>query len=100
MRRSAPSSITDPLLFTVHEKERGREQFASLRTEVAMSGKLAAILMAPGWGSKVILEVKNVCSASGRGGGNFTKSSPETTATEEPKKEGMACQPFLPLTGG
>jgi len=41
-------------------KERGREQLASLRIEAVMSGKWAAILSASGWGSRVVLEAKNL----------------------------------------
>jgi len=81
--RSVPSSDTKPLSLTVQVKERGREQLASLRTEAAMSGKWAAILSASGWGSKEVLEAKNLRTASGRGGGDFVKTSPDTTATEE-----------------
>jgi len=66
-------------------KERGREQLASLRTEAAMSGKWAAILSASRWGSKVVLEAKNLRTAWGRGGGDFVKTSPDATATEEVK---------------
>jgi len=58
-----PSSDAEPLSLTVQLKERGREQLASLRTEAAMSGKWAAILSASGWGSKVVLETKNLRTA-------------------------------------
>jgi len=78
-----PSSDTEPLSLTVQVKEMGREQLASLRTEAAMSGKWAAILSASGWGSKVVLEAKNLRTAWGRGGGDFVKTSLDTTATEE-----------------
>jgi len=81
--RSVPSNDTEPLSLTVQVKERGREQLASLRTEAAMSGKWAAILSASGWGSKVVLEAKNLRTAWGRGGGDFVKTSPDATATEE-----------------
>jgi len=64
-------------------KERGREQLASLRREAAISGKWAAILSASGWGLKVVLEAKNLRTAWGRGGGDFIKTSPDATATEE-----------------
>jgi len=67
----------------VQVKESGREKLASLRTEAAMSGKLAAILTASGWGSKVVLEAKNLRTAWGRGGGDFIKTSLDATATEE-----------------
>ena len=80
---SVPSSDTEPLSLTVQMNERGREQLASLRTEAAMSGKWAAILSASGWGSKVVLEAKNLRTAGGRGGGDFIKTSPDATATEE-----------------
>jgi len=78
-----PSSDTEPLSLTVPVKERGREQLASLRTEAAMSGKWAAILSASGWCSKVVLEAENLRTACGRGGGDFIKTSPDATATEE-----------------
>ena len=64
-------------------KERGREQLASLRTEAAMSGKWAAILSASGWGSKVVLEAKNLRTAWGSGGGDLVQTAPDATATEE-----------------
>jgi len=95
-----PSSDTEPLALTVQVKERGREQLASLRTKAAMSGKWAAILGASGWGSKVVLEAKNLRTAWGRGGGDFVKTSPDTTATEEAEAEAFPCRPFFPLAGG
>jgi len=98
--RSAPSRETEPLSFTVQEKERGREQFDSLRMEAAMSGKWAAILTASGWGSRVILEAKNLHTAWGRGGGGFIKTSRDATATEEAKTDCLVERPFLPLVGG
>ena len=64
-------------------KERGRDQLASLRTEAAMSGKWAALLSTSGWGSKVVLEAQNLHTAWGRGGGDFVKTSPDATGTEE-----------------
>jgi len=60
---SALSNETEPVSFTVQEKEGGREQLGSLRTEAAMSGKWAAILTASGWGSRVVLEAKNLLTA-------------------------------------
>jgi len=81
--RSVPSNDTETLALTVQVKERGREQLASLRTEAAMSGKWAAILSASGWGSKVVLEAKNLRTAWGSEGGDFVKTSPNATATEE-----------------
>jgi len=48
-----------------------------------MSGEWAAILTASGWGSKVVLEAKNLRTAWGRGGGDFINTSPDATATEE-----------------
>jgi len=81
--RLVPSNDTEPLSLTVQVKERGREQLASLRTEAAMSRKWAAILSASGWGSKVVLEAKNLRTAWGRGGGDFVQTSPDPTATEE-----------------
>ena len=77
-----PRSDTEPLSLTVQVKERGREQLTSLRTEAAMSGKWAAILSGAGWGSKVVMEAKNLRRAWGRGGGDFVKASPDATATE------------------
>jgi len=47
----------------MQEKERGREEFASLRTEAAMSGKWAVILIASRCGSRVVLEAKNLRKA-------------------------------------
>jgi len=67
----------------VQVNERVREQLASLRTEAAMSGKWAAILSTAGWGSKVVLEAKNLRTAWGRGGGDFVKTSPDASTTEE-----------------
>jgi len=84
--RLVPSSNTESLSLTVQVKERGREQLASLRTEAAMSGKWAAILSASGWGSKMVLEAKNLRTAWGRGGGDFIKASPDATATEEAER--------------
>jgi len=81
--RSVPRRDTEPLSLTVQVKESGREQLASLRTEAAMSRKWAAIFSASGWVSKVVLEAKNLRTAWGRGGGGFTKTSPDATATEE-----------------
>ena len=95
-----PSSDTEPLSLTVQVKERGREQLASLRTEPAMSGKWAAILSTSGWASKVVLEAKNLRTAWGRGGGDFVKTSPDATATEEAVAEPCASGPFFPLAGG
>ena len=69
-----PRSDTEPLSLTVQVKERGREQLASVTTEAAMSGKWAAILSASGWGSKVVLEAKNLRTSWGRGGGDFVKT--------------------------
>ena len=98
--RSAPSSETEPLSFNVQEKERGREQFASLRTGVAMSVQWAAILVASGWGSNLVLEAKNLCTDWGRGGGGFIKTSPNATAIEEAEAGGFARWPFFPLVEG
>jgi len=81
--RSFLRSDTEPLSFTVQVMESGSEQLASLTTEVAMSGKWAAILSASGWGSKVVLEAKNLWTAWGTGGRDFIKASPDATATEE-----------------
>ena len=85
---------------TVQVKESGREQLTYLRTEAAMSGKWAAILGASGWGWKVVLEAKNLQTAWGRTGGDFVKTSPDATATEEPEPEAFACRPFFLLAGG
>ena len=100
MRRSAPSRVTEPLSFTMQEEERGRGHFTSLRTEAVMSGRWAAILVPDRWGSKVILEVKNLHSPQGRGGGGFITTSPNVTATEGAEKRGLACRPFSLLVGG
>jgi len=97
---SVPSSDTEPLLLTVQVKERGREELASLRTEAVMSGKWAAILSASGWGSKVVLEAKNVRTAWGRGGGDFVKASPDATAMEEAEAGLIVWRHFFPLAGG
>jgi len=94
-----PSNDTEPLSLTVQVKERGREQFASLKKEAAMSGKWAAILCASGSGSKVDLEAKSLRTAWGRGGGDFVKTSPEATAMEEAETGPLAWQPFFPLVG-
>jgi len=64
-----------------------------------MSGKWAAILDASGWGSKVVLEAKDLRTGWGRGGGGFEKTSPDATATEEAVTEAFACRPFFPLAG-
>jgi len=74
--------VTEPLSFTVQEKESSREHFASRRTVGEMSGKWAAILIASGWGSNLVLEAKHLHSAWGRRGGGFIKTTPDTTATE------------------
>ena len=66
-----PRSDTEPSILTVQVKNRGRKQLVSLRTEAAMSGKWAAILSASGWGSKAVLEAKNLPTAWGRGGVDF-----------------------------
>jgi len=63
--------------------ERGREQLGSLRTEAAMTWKWAAILSASGWGSKVVLQGKDLRTAWRRGGRDFVKASTDATATEE-----------------
>ena len=81
-----PSSDTEPLSLTVQVKERGREKLASLRTVAAMSGKWAAILSASGWGSKVVLEAKNLRTAWAREGGDFVITSPDATTTEEAER--------------
>jgi len=94
-----PSNDTEPLSLTVQVNERGREQLASLRTEAAMSGKWAAILSASGWGSKVVLEAKNLRTAWGRGGGGFVKTTPDASATEEAETGAVTSRPFFPLTG-
>jgi len=78
-----PSGDTKPLSLTMQVKERGREQLASLRTEAAMSGKWATIMTTSGWGSKVVLEAKNLQIAWGIGGGDFVTTSPDATSTEE-----------------
>jgi len=39
-------------------------------------------------------------SACGRRGGDFTKTSADTTAIEEGETQGLAYWPFLPLRGG
>jgi len=88
--RSPPSNETESLSFTVQEQERGRELFASLKTEAAMSGKCAAILIASGCGSRVVLEAKKMRTACGRGGVGFTKASLDATATEEAVAAGFA----------
>jgi len=98
--RSVPSNDTEPGSLTVQVKERGREQLASLRTEAAMSGKWAAILSPSGWGSRVVLEAKNLQIAWGRGGRDFVKTSPHATATEEAETGPFASRPFFPLAGG
>ena len=36
----------------------------------------------------------------GRGGGDFVKTSPDATATEEAEAEAFVCRPFSPLAGG
>jgi len=64
-----------------------------------MLGKWPAILSASGWGSKVVLEAKNVRTAWGRGGGGLVKTSPDATATEEAETGPLAWPPFFPLAG-
>ena len=99
MWRSDPKRDSEPISFMAQKRDRGREQFTSLRTEAAMSGKRAAILTGCGYGPKVVLEAKNLRSAQRRGGGGFVKTSSDKTTTDGADAGGLASPPFFPLAG-
>ena len=99
MWRSVPSNDTEPLSLTGQVKQRRREQLASLRTGAAITGKRAAILSASGWGSKVVLEAKNLRSAWGRGGGGFIITSATRPQRRKPRQRPSPAGPSYPWWG-
>ena len=69
MALSVPVREMASRVFTVAERPRGRRQLESRRTRAAISGKVAAIARASGWGKGDWRGVKNGCWAPGREGG-------------------------------
>ena len=71
MALSVTVSVMAPRMLTDAEKPRGRRQSDSHRTRAAMSGKVATIVRASGWGTRERRGAKKRHCAPRREGGPF-----------------------------